>query len=283
MELDVQDWLILIGALLIVGVLLDAWRRLRNERRNPIRMPRGTLGPGDGFRERGGEADLPGSELPSGGARVVTRDDGVVEAPRAPRARAPRAERTERRVEPRLEPAPPRPAPAAVAAAPAPAPVPVPEAAPAAVPRAEPAARAAPPDDVVQIRVIARAEGGFAGKDILRIFKECDVRFGDMRIFHRHEEAKGQGPVQFSVVNVVEPGNFDIDAMDGFSTPGLGFFMRLPGPRKPLEAFDCMLETARAIARYLDGELRDESNSVFTAQTGEHCRQRIREFARTRR
>lgn len=274
MELDVQDWLIVIGALLIVGVLLDAWRRLRNERRNPIRMGRRTLGPGDGFRDRP-EADPAVAELPNGSARVVTREEAAeaAEAARAARGRS-------GRVEPSIDAQDPGSARSGAGAAVTGA---VPEIdAPAAPGTTAPATGG----DVVQIRVVARGENGFAGADILRIFTECDVRYGSMRIFHRHEEAKGQGAVQFSVVNVVEPGTFDPDAMEGFTTPGLGFFMRLPGPQKPLEAFDCMLETARAIARYLDGELRDESNSVFTQQTGEHCRQRIREYAlraRTRR
>jgi cell division protein ZipA len=39
-----------------------------------------------------------------------------------------------------------------------------------------------------------------------------------------------------------------------------------------------MLETARVVARNLDGEMQDESHSVFTTQTAEHCRQRIREY-----
>ena len=270
MELDVQDWLVVIGALLIVGVLLDAWRRLRSERRNPIRMGRRTLGPGDGFKDRP-DPDPAAAELPSGGARVVHRD----EAPAPARAsREPRANRREPSLGSTASGRPPVPV---ADDAPASAATPAPQSQPAVE---SVVVQGAPTDDeVVQIRVIARGEAGFSGTDMQRIFKECDVRFGDMRIFHRHEEAKGQGAVQFSVVNAVEPGNFDPDAMETFSTPGLVFFMRLPGPEKPLEAFDCMLETARAIARYLDGELRDDGNSVFTRQTGEHCRQRIREFA----
>ena len=136
------------------------------------------------------------------------------------------------------------------------------------------------------IHVLARAPGGFAGRELLEILKLCDVRFGQQRIFHRTEEEKGQGAVQFSIANSVEPGVFDPDAMETFSTPGLSFFMQLPGPQKPLEAFDCMLETARSIAKNLDGELRDDSHSVFTPQTVEHCRQRVRDFvhrARRRR
>jgi hypothetical protein len=89
---------------------------------------------------------------------------------------------------------------------------------------------------------------------------------------------KRKGAVQFSVANVTHPGTFDDAALDGVSSPGLSFFLRLPGPQRPLEAFDCMLETARVVARKLDGELQDESHSVFTSQTAEHYRQRIREF-----
>ena len=261
MQLDVQDWLIVLGALLIVGVLLDAYRRYRNERRNPIRMSRFTLGPGDGFAGRD-ESEASSAELPLGSARVITRELSEPAPARPARARA-------ERVEPSLGPQSPSARPAAK---------PKPARTPAVSAGAE-VPVAAPADEVVVIRVFARGEGGFGGAEMMRIFKECDVRFGERRIFHRHEESKGRGAVQFSVVNAVEPGIFDQDAMDGFTTPGLGFFMRLPGPQKPLEAFDCMLETARAIAKYLDGEMRDESGSVFTQQTGEHCRQRIREYA----
>jgi cell division protein ZipA len=277
MDLDVQDWLIVIGALLIVGVLLDAYRRYRNERRNPIRMNKGRwFGPGDGF----GGREVPetsNSELPNGGkVRVLVRDgDSPLEPERASNGRV---EPSFDAVAPAPAPVPPRPPRGAVEP-----PVLQPERIePRAAPRvaaAAPAEAQADAEQVVLIRVFARAEDGFAGADLLRIFRECDVRYGDMRIFHRHEEAKGQGAVQFSVVNAVEPGTFDPESMDGFHTRGLGFFMRLPGPHKPLEAFDCMLETARTVARYLDGELRDESNSVFTQQTGEHCRQRIKDFA----
>ena len=287
MELDVQDWLVVIGALLIVGVLLDAYRRYRSHRRNPIRMRRLNLGPGDGFHPQ--ESDPAAAELPSGRARVVHRDPDAV-----PPAESPR--RGSGRVEPEIGAT----VPVDTAAAPPPlmqAEAPTgrtrgrrkrtetPE--PAAVPAPEPAAQspaqtpAAPVDagEVVVIRVVARGEAGFLGPDLLRVFRECDVRLGPRRIFQRTEESRGEGPVQFSVINAGEPGTFEDGELEGFSTRGLGFFMRLPGPQRPLEAFDCMLETARAVARYCDGELRDDSNSAFTQQTGEHCRERISEFA----
>ena len=288
MDLSVQDWLIVIGALLIAGVLLDAYRRYRNESRNPIRMGRrpGFWKMGDGFRD---EAEPSGSaELPNGGARVRDRSgDGERAGGVAPRA----GERVEpsldgvhaERLAPRdsVPPAAPRVEPPR----PGSPRVEVPR---TDTPRAEPkppvgapvttATPASDADEVLVIHVLARAAEGFTGEALARIFQACDVRFGALSIFHRHEEEKGQGAVQFSVANVTRPGSFPDAVLAGFASPGLSFILRLPGPQRPLEAFDCMLETARAIARNLDGELQDESHSVFTSQTAEHCRERIREF-----
>jgi cell division protein ZipA len=41
-----------------------------------------------------------------------------------------------------------------------------------------------------------------------------------------------------------------------------------------------MARAARAVARTFDADLKDEHHSVMTAQTLEHCRQRIRDFRR---
>lgn len=300
MELSVQDWLIVIGALLIVGVLLDAFRRYRNESRNPIRMGRkpGFWKLGDGFRDDAEPPTLPNAELPGGGARVRDRggnghdnrgiDDFEAPAPAVPPS--PPA-RVATRVEPVIAPEPesgPVLAPARPRRDTLPEQALLPGTEPVAAPVREKRERrvkaaAAPAQqtdsEVVVIHVLAREPEGFPGEALLKIFHACDVRHGEMDIFHRHEQEKGQGPVQFSVANVTRPGSFDIAAMDALHLPGLSFFLRLPGPTRPLEAFDCMLETARVVARNLDGELQDESHSVFTTQTAEHCRQRIREFA----
>ena len=45
-----------------------------------------------------------------------------------------------------------------------------------------------------------------------------------------------------------------------------------------MKAFEQMLATANTIRQALEGDLKDEQRSVFTRQTMEHCRQRIRDF-----
>ena len=128
--------------------------------------------------------------------------------------------------------------------------------------------------------VVARAEEGFSGTDILETLLACDLRFGDMDFFHRHERASGRGPIEFSVANMMKPGVFEIDNMEPLQTRGLMFFVTLPGPADMLKAFDYMYETVKVVAKQLDGDVQDETRSVVTRQSLEHMRQQIRELER---
>ena len=56
--------------------------------------------------------------------------------------------------------------------------------------------------------------------------------------------------------------------------------MSVPGPEEPIKAFECMIETAQCLVSNLNGEMLDESRSVMTSQTLEHCRQRLHDFER---
>ena len=47
-----------------------------------------------------------------------------------------------------------------------------------------------------------------------------------------------------------------------------------------MQAFDYMVETAQTVARNLGGDVLDETRSVMTRQTLEHCRQQIRDLER---
>ena len=137
-----------------------------------------------------------------------------------------------------------------------------------------------PVEEVLVISVISRSESGFKGPALLQNILESGLRFGEMDIFHRHESMAGNGEVLFSMANAVKPGVFDLDDIDHFSTRAVSFFLGLPGPRHPKQAFDVMVAAARKLAHELDGELKDDQRSVMTAQTIEYYRQRIVEFER---
>ncbi|SBS32841.1 Cell division protein ZipA [Marinomonas spartinae] len=137
-------------------------------------------------------------------------------------------------------------------------------------------------EEVIVINVFAPEGETFSGIELLQLVLNCGMRYGEMDIFHRHEEGFDRGRVQFSMANAIEPGTFDLDTMGESNCPGVSFFMGLPGPKNSMKAFDFMLETAQALVRNLGGELRDERRSPMSEQTIAHCRQRIRDFERRR-
>lgn len=327
MEIGLREVLILIGFLVVVGILLDGYRRMRRGRlKMQIMRPETEAGAGD----KGSEEtwDFYRSELPNGGARVVPlsksqqhagdadpdvrndsgysepfgsaqeiddaqpeklgsayaressdagqerkrkpegdalnqsdlfADDDILLAARADQqARLAKATRGKGRPQP---------------------------AEPAAAPRdktvSDQPVQAPLPDiqEVLVMNVMAR-QGELPGADLLRVLLSCGFRFGEMNIFHRYEQHSGKGAMLFSVANGVEPGTFDLDNMDNFSTPGICMFMQLPGPKRPMHAFEIMMDSARKIANLLEADIRDEQHNILRQQTAEHYRQRVLDFER---
>ena len=135
-------------------------------------------------------------------------------------------------------------------------------------------------EELLVINLIAPRNAPFQGNDLVNALRAQGLRYGDMSIFHRitpTTKAK-----LFSVANIVEPGTFDLADLDTMSSPGMSFFLQLPGPDHALDAFEDMVTTARNISTQLGGEVRDESLNLLTRQTEQHMRQRISDFARRR-
>jgi cell division protein ZipA len=135
-------------------------------------------------------------------------------------------------------------------------------------------------EDVIAFHVVCR-EHAFNGEDLLRCVLSYGLRYGDMAIFHRHEQPTGQGRVLFSMAKAVEPGTFDLQAMTGEEVPGVSFFLGLPGVSSIL-AYDIMVDTAKRLATELQGEILDQQQQPLTRQLVEHYRERVQEFERRR-
>ncbi|MEP5764504.1 MAG: cell division protein ZipA [Halieaceae bacterium] len=319
MDISVRDWMIIIGVLLIVAVLLDGYRRMRDPRR--LRVSLSPVPDGDDERD-----DISVShELPNGGARVLTRAEteqaaaaaalqsGAAAAqadspPLESKAESKTVSRAESEAESETEPeaAPDEQGEPPLLTEEVPDQTLVAESTSTPGPESAALSRGvlgenldmlqgmvadsrdevvdsnapAPAQEVLMLHVVAREPAGFPGDDILQVLLAYNLRFGEMDFFHRHEEAAGRGSIQFSVANMLQPGVFNIDAMSDFSTSGLIFFCSLPGPEDMMGAFEQMLETARGVAEHLGGDVLDESRSATTRQTLEHMRQRIRDLER---
>ncbi|MEQ5800917.1 cell division protein ZipA [Halomonas sp. H10-9-1] len=139
-------------------------------------------------------------------------------------------------------------------------------------------------EEIIVISVMARDDEGFSGTALLDLMLACGLRYDrEMGVFHRFETEDPESRLQFSMVNGVKPGTFPIEAIDDFRTPGITLLMPLPGAEDCAAAFEAMVETAMVIVRHMGGELKDEHQSVMTAQTVEFARQRVQEFVRRNR
>ncbi len=282
MDLTIRDWMVIVGVLLILAVALDAWRRVRSERHSPVKV--NLVDPEQLGDPKEDDVLFWPKELPNGPARVVERSDLVRAAQATPPAQPDELEQDEVELVTGMSTREDSEDPQTmdwlegVGADDGSAP---PQRKVEKVADPEPGRLTRDVDpEVFMLNVVSRSREGFRGEDILHILLACDLRFGDMNFFHRHEFEAGRGAIQFSVANMMQPGVFDIDNMSDFNTPGLVFFLTLPGPEDMMKAFDYMLETAQAVARNLDGDVLDESRSVLTKQTLEHCRQKIRDLER---
>jgi cell division protein ZipA len=132
--------------------------------------------------------------------------------------------------------------------------------------------------EVLVLNVTAKDGRVFAGDDLLQVLITSGLKFGEMNIFHKRLSKEQQSTVIFSVANMLNPGTFDLNNMDEFTTLGISFFLALPTPINNLDAFEQMLGVAQEIRDTLGGDLKDDHRNGMTGQTIEHYRQRIRDF-----
>ncbi|AFM33544.1 MULTISPECIES: cell division protein ZipA [Stutzerimonas stutzeri subgroup] len=265
MDIGLREWLIVIGIIVIAGILFDGWRRMRGGK--------GKLK----FKLDRSLSNLPDADdSPEllGPARVVNRDhEPSLDEGDMPTMSARESGKKRRQNEPfqgDLQLNSDEPVPTLLD----------PVVGDDEEGKDQPQKELTPVEEVLVINVICRDPHGFRGPALLQNILESGLRFGEMDIFHRHESMAGNGEVLFSMANAVKPGTFDLDDIDHFTTPAVSFFLGLPGPRHPKQAFDVMVAAARKLSQELNGELKDDQRSVLTAQTIEHYRQRIVEFER---
>lgn len=292
MEFGLREVLIVVGLVVIAGILVDGYRRVRKSKAGELELPAQMSANSED------EWGMFKGELPNGGARKIAVNSDSSEFAADDQREAfgsaldepvdqeslSRAEDQYRDFEPQTEDsadyesdlfAEPEPMVAS----------PKPERAKsrgrAKVVEEPQPELALEPDlqEVLVINIMAR-ESDFRGPDLKRVLESCGFRHGDMNIYHRFEQHTGRGTLLFSAANVVEPGVFHADQMDQLRTPGICIFMKLPGPRRPIHAFDLLMDSSRKIANLLDADIKDEHHNLMRQQTAEHYRQRVLDFER---
>lgn len=137
-----------------------------------------------------------------------------------------------------------------------------------------------PVERIVTLYVIARGNAHFSGSDVAVAAEKAGLQFGDMQIFHRPLDGKPEAGPIFSMANMVKPGTFDMSRIDELQTPGLSFFMTLPGPLSALDAWDAMLPAAQRMAELLGGNVLDEERNALGRQRIAVLRDELRSWDR---
>jgi cell division protein ZipA len=127
---------------------------------------------------------------------------------------------------------------------------------------------------------VAKRYGEFAGPDLVDVAESCGLRPGDMDIFHCLDEFDDGTRIYFSMANMVKPGTFPFDDMEGFSTPGLMLFAQLTGQPEDLTILEEMIATARKIATTLGGDVFDDTRRPLTVRKEEEMRKAVLENER---
>lgn len=134
--------------------------------------------------------------------------------------------------------------------------------------------------EVIVLSVVMPEDRLISGAALLPTLLTLGMKYGDMNIFHRHEDNAGNGKITFSLANMMNPGTFDLDEIESFSTQGVTLFMTLPNPGDAFKVFEQMLAAAKQLTQEFHGQLLDDKRSVMTKQTEQHYISKIREFDR---
>jgi len=116
----------------------------------------------------------------------------------------------------------------------------------------------------------------YKGSDLMPLFLSQGLKYGEMNIFHRYENMGiNPGNAIVSLANAVEPGTFNLDKIDSFTTPALAIFSTFSGGAEYLNHYKNLVKTAEFLAQELGGKLLDKSGATYTKEMHENRLQEI--------
>ena len=136
-----------------------------------------------------------------------------------------------------------------------------------------------PAEDFVIIHVHMPEGLQMQGAKLLPLVLTLGFKYSDDGFFHRHEQASGQGPVLFRMVNMYNPGTFDIDNMEQFSTAGVSLFMTLPNEGEAMATFNMLHSAAKKLADEFGAQLLDHKREPLSVTTVREYVEKVREYA----
>ena len=133
---------------------------------------------------------------------------------------------------------------------------------------------------LITLMVLPKPGNTFTGPEIIAACKQAGMQLGEYNIFHRYALVDNKvlmTPV-CSLVNLFEPGYFELDSIENFTTEGLSLFMQLPGPVDGRDAFIILMDVSDKLSLNLNATICDETRSVLTTQTISHLKEKVENY-----
>ena len=125
---------------------------------------------------------------------------------------------------------------------------------------------------IIQFSLLAKADEGFNGIDLINAFGIVGLEYGSLKIFERLDANR---LVDYGVACMVEPGTFPDSNLEAFYCPGLVFFMQPAALDDAQAVFDDFIETIQLLAIELDGIILDYHRDPLTDATIQSLRQSL--------
>ncbi len=135
-------------------------------------------------------------------------------------------------------------------------------------------------EKIIMLYMAAKSGHSISGAELVLATEKVGLVFGHHNIYHRLAESSLSKEPVFSMANVMQPGYFDLSQIDSLQTPGVSFFMTLPGPLTAMQAWDTMLPIAERMAQLLDAVLLDSDRNALGRQRVLHIKEELRAFDR---
>lgn len=119
--------------------------------------------------------------------------------------------------------------------------------------------------DVLVLYIKARYERVISGMEIKRAAKECSMLYGDKNIFHYFGVINPEADAEplFSMANLYEPGEFDIEQIHRLRTKGLVLFM-YPPKKDAFQTFEKFISSVQRLAASLGAEIHKYDHTALT-------------------
>ena len=114
---------------------------------------------------------------------------------------------------------------------------------------------------IIVLHIMAPRGYVFYGDDLAQVFYDHQFSYGDSGSFQAISQS---GEVIFDVVSAIEPGTFDIDNMHEVQTPGVTVFMDATVLQNPKSELKRMLSVMYEISEQLGATLLNEQRCRFT-------------------